>query len=116
MVTGPDGTMYVIDRHTATDPVQLWGDSQHGSIYRLTWDGVEGDPALPPRSSDGWSKIVKLVDDELLKVLGSESFHERVIAQHEIIHRGNKHRTALLKVLGDNDQPVAARLAALGAL
>ncbi len=94
----------------------LWGDGEHGRIYRLTWAGTKDQPALPPRGMDSWAKIAKLGDDDLVKTLQSEEASDRERAQRELARRGEKERPALLKLLKDAEQPDAARMAALGAL
>jgi putative membrane-bound dehydrogenase-like protein len=123
MVLGPDGAMYVCDWRTDSGGAgRLWGDNQHGRIYRLSWAGTgkkgeEGEePALPLRGLDSWAKIRKLADEDLLKALASEEFSYRLRAQQELVRRGDKHRPALLKLLADGEQPAPARIAALGAL
>src|SRR5207237_2501078 len=116
MVTGPDGAMYVVDRRTPSAGEQLWGDGEHGRIYRLTWHGLEDAPAIEPRPIDTWAKIVKLGDGGLIKALGRESLGERLVAQREIVKRGAKLRKPLIDLLNDGDQAVTARIAALGAL
>src|SRR5262249_16901494 len=50
MVAGPDGAIYVVDWRTNSGGAgQLWGDGQHGRIYRITWAGTKDEPALAPR-------------------------------------------------------------------
>jgi putative membrane-bound dehydrogenase-like protein len=117
MVLGPDGAMYIVDWRTDSGGAgRLWGDGEHGRIYRVTWGGTKETPAIPTRALDSWAKIAKLDDDELLKELCATNMSDRTVAQREVVRRGEKQRPALLKVLLDGDQPKAARLAALGAL
>jgi putative membrane-bound dehydrogenase-like protein len=111
MVLGPDGAMYVCDWRTNSGGAgQLSGDGKHGRIYRIRHDGV------PLREMDSWAKIGKQSDDELMKALSALDFSDRQVAQRELVRRGSKNRTALLKMLEDGELPVPARIAALGAL
>jgi putative membrane-bound dehydrogenase-like protein len=117
MVLGPDGAMYIVDWRTDSGGAgRLWGDGEHGRIYRVTWGGTKETPAIATRPMDSWAKIIKLDDDELLKKLGSDDMSDRTVAQREVVRRGEKQRPALLKVMLDGDQPKVARVAALGAL
>jgi putative membrane-bound dehydrogenase-like protein len=117
MVLGPDGAMYVCDWRTDSGGAgRLWGDGKHGRIYRLTWAGTKDDPAIAPRTLDSWAKIGKLSDAELFKTLSSEDFSDRERARNEIVRRGVKGRAPLLKLLKDDETPLRARIAALGAL
>jgi putative membrane-bound dehydrogenase-like protein len=118
MVLGPDGAMYVCDWRTDSGGAgRLWGDNKHGRIYRLSWAGTgKEEPARPLRGLDSWAKIARLKDADLLKKLPNEDFSDRQRAQRELVRRGPKHRPALLKMLADDEQPLAARIAALGAL
>jgi hypothetical protein len=102
---GPDGAIYVVDRR-----------GKGGRIYRLTWAGTKDEPALPRSGMDSWSKIVQLPDADLLKALAREDAGERDCARKELARRGDKNRTALIKLLHDDEQPLVARIAALGAL
>jgi HEAT repeat protein len=103
LTLGPDGAVYV-------------GDDKHGRVYCLSWAGTGEHPAIPLRPTDSWAKVEKMADAELLKTLESEDFSDRQHAQREVVRRGEKHRPALLKLLGDDERPVRARIAALGAL
>lgn len=117
MTVGPDGAMYVVDWRS--DPsVSGWqaGDGKHGRIYRLSWTGTKDEPALPLRPMDSWMKIVRQSDDELMKSFDSEDGSNRTRAQRELVRRGERNRSALLKLLHDDDRPLTARLAALGVL
>jgi quinoprotein glucose dehydrogenase len=118
MVLGPDGAMYVCDWRTDSGGAgKLWGDGKHGRIYRLSWRGTKEQPAIPLRGLDSWANIAKQADEDLYKTLEGENFSDRQRAQHEVVRRGAKQRKTLLKVLKDDDnKPVAARIAALGAL
>ncbi len=51
-----------------------------------------------------------------MKTLASEDASDRTKAQRELVKRGDKNRAALLKLLQNGEQPLPARLAALGAL
>lgn len=116
MVVGPDGAMYILDSRTRSDDGLLGSDSKNGRIYRVSWAGSADEPALPRRSMDSEAKILKLPDEELLRVLASVNAGERAVARSELRRRGEKNRPALLKMLDDGDQPDHARFSALGVL
>ena len=117
VVGGPDGAMYVVDWRTDSDGVgRVSGDGVHGRIYRLSWSGTTERPALPPRPLDSWAKVVKQSAGDLIKTLAGEEASDRTVAQRELLRRGNKNRTALLDFLRDGEQPLTARIAALGVL
>jgi putative membrane-bound dehydrogenase-like protein len=115
-VVGPDGALYVCDQRSDPGLNKLSDDGKHGRIYRLSWAGTKHKPAIPLRGLDAWSTIVKQTDAELLDTLGSENFSDRQQARHEIVDRGIKLRSQLLKMLEDEKKPTLARVAALGAL
>jgi len=118
MIVGPDGAMYICDWRTDSGGAgKLSGDGKHGRIYRVSWRGTKEQPALPLRGLDSWAKIGTQSDEDLFKTLEYENFSDRQRAQQEIIRRGDKQREALLKILKDDDnKPLPARMAALGAL
>ncbi len=103
MVLGPDGAMYIVDWRTDSGGAgRLWGDGEHGRIYRITWAGTKEQPALDPRPMDSWAKIVKSDNDGLLEALHSENASDRSVAQpRDRPSRGNALRPALLKLLHD---------------
>ena len=81
MVLGPDGAMYIVDWRTDSGGAgRLWGDGEHGRIYRVTWSGTKETPAIATRPMDSWAKIVKLEDDELLKTLAALDASDRIVA------------------------------------
>src|SRR5262249_30578807 len=117
MVTGPDGAIYVVDWRTDSGGAgRLSGDGVHGRIYRVSWTGTKEKPALPRRSMESWASILKQSDEDLLKTLAGEEASDRTKAQRELVRRGDKNRGALLNLLQDGEQPLTARVAALGAL
>jgi putative membrane-bound dehydrogenase-like protein len=117
MVVGPDGALYVVDWRTDSSGAgRLWGDGQHGRIYRLTWAGTKERPALAPRAMDSWQKIAKMATADLLKTLAADEAGDRARARCELVRRGADNRKALLDLLANAEQPQAARLEALGAL
>jgi putative membrane-bound dehydrogenase-like protein len=117
MTVGPDGAIYVVDwRSSSGSDGQLWGDGEHGRIYRLTWAGTKEQPAIERRGMDSWARLLKLEDAELIKSLSGEDGTDRLVAQRELIRRGAKNAPALRKVFADDDQPLPARVAALAVL
>ena len=117
MVVGPDGAIYVVDWRTDSGGAgRLWGDGKNGRIYRISWSGTKEQPAIEPYGLDSWTKLVKLEDAELLKVLASPDATDRYQAQREITKRGDKNRAALLEMLTDTELPLTGRVAVLGVL
>ncbi len=117
MVLGPDGAIYVVDWRTNSGGAgRLWGDGEHGRIYRLTWVGFKEEDALDPRPLDSWQKVIRGSDDELLKALGNPDFSDRQKAQAELRRRGPRNSAALRKLLADRKAALPARVAALGVL
>src|SRR5262249_24570521 len=72
--------------------------------------------AIELRTTDTWSKVAKLEDDELIETLGSFDATERDRARRELVKRGDKNRPALLKFFADRETRLVARLAAVGVL
>ncbi|HEV3144641.1 MAG TPA: PVC-type heme-binding CxxCH protein [Gemmataceae bacterium] len=117
MVLGPDGAMYICDWRTDSGGAgRLWGDAQHGRIYRVRWAGTAEEPAIPLRGMDSWVKVVRQSDDDLIKSLAAPDFSDRLAAQRELVHRGDRNRPHLLRLALDQQAPLAARLSAIGAL
>jgi putative membrane-bound dehydrogenase-like protein len=117
MIVGPDGAMYICDWRTDSGGAgKLWGDGKHGRIYRLTWVGDDQDPPIPTRASDSWAKIVAGSDEDLWQNLTSPNFSDRLVAQREIVRRGEKFRPRLLQLVSDQAVSINARLLAIGAL
>jgi HEAT repeat protein/glucose/arabinose dehydrogenase len=115
-LTGPDGAVYVCDTGTYLGADRLGGDGEHGRIYRVSWAGTNDQPALPLRGLDGWAKIEKMSEQELLDTLAAPDFSDRQRAQRALVRKGEAVRPALLKLVRDADQPLPARIAAVGAL
>jgi quinoprotein glucose dehydrogenase len=117
MIIGPDGAMYICDWRTDSGGAgKLWGDGQHGRIYRITWTGDAQHPAIATRGLDSWKTIVEQSDDDIIKSLAAPNFSDRLVAQREIVRRGERFRPALLKTVASADARPHARLLALGAL
>lgn len=106
LTVGPDGALYLLDSREGTQ----------GRIYRLHWSGTATQPGLPTGSIDAGAKLATLKDDELLRGLTSDEATERDRARLEIVRRGERNRAALLMLLKDDDAPVFAKIAAVGAV
>lgn len=115
MVTGPDGAIYCVDwRANSGGAGKLWGDNEHGRIYRITFAGTKDIPAIPTRPMNSWLKLLFLQNPELTAALGSPDFSDRLIARNELVRRG---QYATLEVLTQFAKlPKIARLPALGVL
>ncbi len=114
---GPDGAIYVLDWRTDSGGAgKLWGDGVHGRLYRLSWSGTPEMPAIPLKPMDSWSKLAAADDTQLVEVLKTGDFEQRVRATDELARRGEKHRETFLKILADEKAPVHAKLHALGGM
>jgi putative membrane-bound dehydrogenase-like protein len=117
MITGPDGAVYVCDWRTNSGGAgKLFGDGEHGRIYRITWNGTKDSPALPRRGMDSWAKLKKLNDADLMKALAAPDFTDRVEARKELVRRGEKGRDLVLKKFVSGALDSNARIVALGVL
>ena len=117
MVVGPDGAMYICDWRTDSGGAgRLWGDGQHGRIYRVRWVGTDSQPELPLRPMNSWAKIVGQSNEDLVKTLSSEEFSDRMTAHRELTRRRGQNHGALLKIVADTTATVHTRLHALGIL
>jgi putative heme-binding domain-containing protein len=90
-VTGPDGAIYIVDWRTDSGGAgKLWGDAQHGRIYRLTWSGIDGTPAIPCGSMDDWARLAKAPEEDLWKTLDSPDFDLRKRALNRLVQMRRK--------------------------
>ena len=117
VVTGADGSLYVLDGRSRPDPGRPWGDATTGRIYRLT---REGDPA-PTRAND-WRRIAAVNNVDLShQWMASPDFDEADRAQRELIDRALEAkgqamadaRSTLLGLAGDAGVRPHARLLGL---
>lgn len=114
---GPDGAIYVLDWRTNSGGAgKLWGDGEHGRLYRLSWSGTEKMPAIPLGPMDAWAKLAKMSDDQLTGLLKTADFETRQRATNELASRGEKTRATFLKLLADEKAPAHARIHALGGI
>ena len=114
-IHGPDGAIYIVDWRTASGGAgKLWGDSTHGRIYRLSWGGLPGTPAIPLASADRWEQLVQADDQTLLKTLGHADYELRMRALQELVSRGETHRQDFLKLMKDASLLARTRAIALG--
>lgn len=117
MITGPDGAIYVCDWRTDSGGAgKLSGDGIHGGIYRIRWVGTKEDPAIPLRPMDSWAKVLKLDDEKLVDTLSAPDLTDRVEARKELVRRGEKSRTLVLKRFISGKFEGLARLPAMGLL
>src|SRR5262249_107410 len=114
---GPDGAMYVCDWRTDSGGAgRLWGDGQHGRIYRISWRGTEEELGLRLRGMDSWDKVIRQSDHDLLETLSAPNFSDRIMAQRELVKGGQGNLPELLNLARNQHAPMPARLAAIGAL
>jgi putative membrane-bound dehydrogenase-like protein len=107
MVTGPDGAIYCVDWRTDSGGAgKLWGDNQHGRIYRITHE------SHPLRPRDSWVKLLAQPMDDLVKSLAAPDLTDRVRARDELVKR-NAGPAVLAKFA---DLPAAGKLPAMGVL
>ncbi len=116
MVTGPDGAIYICDWRTDSGGAgKLWGDGEHGRIYRLRWLGTSEEPNIPLRSMNAWSRITAQSTEQLLASLGAANLSDRRIAQFALVGKGKSLLPKLISIISDVDQSLEARIMALGA-
>ena len=114
-VAGPDGAIYIVDWRTDSGGAgKLWGDGQHGRIYKLSWEGTADAPAIPLQPTNTWSALAKLDRPSLLKQLDTPDFEIRNRTLSLLCAAGEAVRPELLAVLANNNHPLPARAAALG--
>ena len=143
-VAGPDGAIYIVDWRTDSGGAgKLWGDAQHGRIYRLTWSGIrEGkvveslrdsdsghgvtglQSAIPCGSMDEWANLSHLPEQDLLKKIDSPDFdlRRRVVKQalDRIVKQrrdatGDDAAKPFVQFALDKQKSVAGRIVSLGA-
>jgi putative membrane-bound dehydrogenase-like protein len=123
-IVGPDGAIYICDWRTDSGGAgRLWGDGEHGRIYRLTWKGTAESPALPRGPMNAWAGIAKSSDDALWKDLDTADFELRKRVQKELVRRAKsadvaeqaQYRTKFLKLADDPQRTLPARAMAMGA-
>ncbi|MBI5760169.1 MAG: PQQ-dependent sugar dehydrogenase [Planctomycetales bacterium] len=135
-VTGPDGAIYIVDWRTDSGGAgKLWGDAQHGRIYRLTWSGLAGvpasagkgppeggtpTPAIPRGSMDAWAKLAKGSEEELWKAVDSSDFAIRNRTVNRLVKQrrdatGDDAAKPFVQFALDKQKSVAGRIAAMGA-
>lgn len=117
---GPDGAIYIVDWRTDSGGAgRLWGDGKNGRIYRLSWEGIQGHPALPLEPMNTWAQIKEQSDDALFKQLDTEDFEIRKRTQWELLRRAkdnpDKYRGRFVEIALDKQRPVPARIVAMGA-
>ncbi|MCA9039268.1 MAG: c-type cytochrome [Planctomycetaceae bacterium] len=115
-LVGPDGAIYIVDWRTPSGGAgRVWGDSEHGRIYRLTWSGIEGVPAMTAGSLKDWKRLTSGSDDLLWKTLKTtDDFELRHRAQMELLKRGNNLDKFIALAMNTKAKP-EARVMALGA-
>ncbi|QDU79314.1 hypothetical protein Pla110_10220 [Polystyrenella longa] len=115
-LVGPDGAIYIVDWRTPSGGAgRVWGDSEHGRIYRLTWSGIEGTPAIAPGTSKDWKRLIASPNENLWNTLKTtDDFELRRRAQLELIKRGDNLDQFISLALNTNMRP-EARVMALGA-
>ena len=117
MVTGPDGAIYCVDwRANSGGAGKLWGDNEHGRIYRITFAGTKDQPAIPTRPSDSWAKLLKQSDADLVKTLSAPDLTDRCLARNELVRRGPAAADMVLMALNEKQIPRAGLLPAMGVI
>lgn len=87
-VVGPDGALYICDwRTNGSGAGQTWGNSKNGRIYRLSWEGLAGAPAIAPASRKSWSEVPGLADEQLAGILDGPDYELRQRAVRELARR-----------------------------
>lgn len=116
-VLGPDGAIYVVDWRTDSGGAgRLWGDGEHGRIYRLSWSGTDESPAIPLAPIDRWAGLADAPEEELWRQFeDTPDFEVRRRMQQELVRRGEGVRARFLAIATDPNKPGPARASALGA-
>ena len=115
-LVGPDGAIYIVDWRTPSGGAgRVWGDNIHGRIYRLTWSGIEGTPAMASGSLNDWQRLADGEDSALWQaMLTTDDFEVRRRAQMELVRRDRGNSARFIRVALDRQQKPAARAAAIG--
>ena len=115
-LVGPDGAIYIVDWRTPSGGAgRVWGDSEHGRIYRLTWSGTETTPAIAAGTLKDWKRVTSSSDDNLWSTLKTtDDFELRHRAQMELLKRGNNLDRFISLSMNTKAKP-EARAMALGA-
>jgi putative membrane-bound dehydrogenase-like protein len=116
-VVGPDGAVYICDWRThSAGAGQHFGNGKNGRIYRLTWDGLEGAPAIAPGPKDVWAAIARQPDEELIVLLDGPDFELRRRALRELVRRVEDKQSefSLVAFAKDASRSLAGRVAAIG--
>jgi putative membrane-bound dehydrogenase-like protein len=115
-LAGPDGAIYILDWRTDSGGAgRLWGDGEHGRIYRLSWSGTADAPAIPMAPMDTWSRVATADDDQLWDLLDSPDFDIRTRAQKQLVSRGAQLLPRFVQVALDDSRTGPARAVAIGA-
>lgn len=116
-VMGPDGAIYIVDWRTDSGGAgKLWGDGEHGRIYRLTWEGIEGTPAIQRGPIDAWAKLADAAEAKWWTTLTEQpaDFELRKRALKHLVAKGPAVRDRLVKLALTKQLPVEARAVAIG--
>src|SRR5262249_33864377 len=122
MVIGPDGAMYVCDWRTDSGGAgRLWGDGQHGRIYRISWAGTPEEPAIPLRPLDSWQRYAPGAPyATLAEGLTAPGFSTQLLAQKALLLRARQMPEVVKKLmlahLDDPDQTPTTRFLRIGLL
>ncbi|TWT55334.1 PVC-type heme-binding CxxCH protein [Allorhodopirellula solitaria] len=112
---GPDGAIYIVDWRTDSGGAgRLWGDGEHGRIYRLSWSGTDSEPAIALQPRDSWSKLNQASDEQLWETLDGPDLPIRKRAIDELDRRCDGDPSRFADYARDQSHTVPGRIAALG--
>lgn len=117
-VTGPDGAIYILDWRTNSGGAgRSWGDGAHGRIYRLSWNGTDNMPAIPPGSMTAWQDLKQQSVTELLQTFKTTTdFELRERAQRELLSRDGNPYADFEGITQDESAGLPTRVSAFGAI
>ncbi len=90
VVTGADGSLYVLDGRSRPEAGRPWGDAPSGRIYRLTSE-VDSTSVLGPARPNHWGRITSANNYDLCyQWLPSPDLAEAGRAQRELVERASE--------------------------
>ncbi len=112
---GPDGAIYIVDWRTDSGGAgRLWGDGEHGRIYRLSWSGTDAEPAIELQPKDTWSKISRATDKQLWSMLDGPDLQIRKRAVNELAKRSKNNSRPFVDFVRERSHTLPGRIAAMG--
>ena len=115
-LVGPDGALYVCDWRTDSTGNNGVGDQAHGRIWRITWAGAGGAPAMPRGRLDRWARDIGAEGVTLVGLLPSPDHGLRFRALDAIVRQGESGQRELLAAARSRELGGPGRAAAVQGL